>query len=120
AAVLSALLVLLIVRSLRSRLQPLIRGTQTVGKGAFSIQLDVEADDELGKVAQAFNHMVMSLQQLERIKADFISSVSHELRTPLVAMLETNQLLLDGVLGALTEKQRRLLQINNQAAERLS
>lgn len=120
AVVLSTLLILLGVRSLRSRLQRLIRGTQTVSKGAFSVQLDDEADDELGRVARAFNQMVMSLQQLERIKADFISSVSHELRTPLVAMLETNRLLLDEVLGPLTEKQRRLLQINNQAADRLS
>lgn len=120
AAVVSALLVLLTTRSLRSRLQPFILGTRAVSKGEFSVQLDARADDELGQVAEAFNHMVQGLEQLERIKADFISSVSHELRTPLVAMVETNQLLLDEVLGPLSEKQQRLLRINNQAVQRLS
>jgi signal transduction histidine kinase len=120
AALLSALLVLLTTRSLSSRLQPFILGTRAVSKGEFSVQLDARADDELGQVAEAFNHMVQALEQLERIKADFISSVSHELRTPLVAMVETNQLLLDEVLGPLSEKQQRLLRINNQAVQRLS
>ena len=106
AAAASLILILLTVRSLRLQLRPLVRG--------------IHADDELGHVADAFNHMVDGLQQLERIKADFISSVSHELRTPLVAMIETNRLLLEDVLGPLNEKQRRLLRINTQAAQRLS
>lgn len=120
AAAVSSFLILLTVRSLRRRLRPLVRGTHAVSKGDFSIRLTVDADDELGHVADAFNHMVDGLQQLERIKADFISSVSHELRTPLVAMIETNQLLLEQVLGPLTDKQGRLLRINTQAAQRLS
>lgn len=119
AALVSALLVFLTARSLRSRLRPFLLGTRAVSQGHFSVQLDARADDELGQVAEAFNHMVEALEQLERIKADFISSVSHELRTPLVAMLETNRLLLDEVPGPLTEKQKRLLRINSQGAERL-
>jgi signal transduction histidine kinase len=120
AAAASLILILLTVRSLRLQLRPLVRGTHAVSQGAFSVRLPVHADDELGHVADAFNHMVDGLQQLERIKADFISSVSHELRTPLVAMIETNRLLLEDVLGPLNEKQRRLLRINTQAAQRLS
>jgi signal transduction histidine kinase len=49
-----------------------------------------------------------------------VSHVSHELRTPLVAMQETNRLLLDGLPGPLTERQRRLLGLNLQGSRRLS
>ena len=48
------------------------------------------------------------------------SHVSHELKTPLVAMQETNRLLLDGLPGPLTDRQRRLLELNLQGSRRLS
>ena len=120
ALLLSLTLILLTVRSLRTRIEHLMLGTAAVSRGAFSFQLEVQADDELGEVARAFNRMVDALRQLERMKADFISSVSHELKTPLVAMLETNHLLLDEVPGPLTERQERMIRLNTQAAQRLS
>lgn len=120
AIALSLILIARAVHSLRSRLDQFIVGARAVSKGKFSVQLDSSSDDELGQVARAFNRMVKGLEQLEQLKADFISSVSHELRTPLVAMLETNLLLLDEVPGPLTAKQRTMLALNTQAAQRLS
>ncbi len=113
-------LVLWAVQTLRKRLDHFIEGTVAVSRGAFSFQLDERPRDELGRAARAFNHMVRTLGQLERMKADFISSVSHELRTPLVAMTETNRALLDEVSGPLTPSQARMLQLNNRAVARLS
>src|SRR5690606_17054323 len=43
-----------------------------------------------------------------------------ELRTPLVAMVETNEALLDDIAGPLTDKQRRMISLNAGAARRLS
>ncbi|MFO7566373.1 MAG: ATP-binding protein [Enhygromyxa sp.] len=120
AIAVSLLLIGLAISSLRSRLDQFIVGTRAVSKGKFSVQLETRSDDELGQAARAFNRMVKALEQLEQLKADFLSSVSHELRTPLVAMLETNLLLLDEVPGPLTEKQRTMLTLNTQAAQRLS
>ncbi len=120
-ALLSSVSVLwFVVRRLRQRLDDFVEASVAVSRGAFSAQLPAGGDDELGRVATAFNDMVVALEQLERLKSDFISSISHELRTPLVAMVETNEALLDDVAGPLTERQRRMITLNRGAAQRLS
>ncbi len=116
----SGVVLLSMTRWLRRRLAAFVDATDAVGRGAFSAQLPFAGDDELGRVAVAFNGMVSALQGLEKMKADFLSSISHELRTPLVAMVETNEALLDDVAGPLTERQRRMITLNAGAARRLS
>src|SRR5262249_6733839 len=53
-------------------------------------------------------------------KKNFISYVSHELKAPLASMQETTHLLLEQIPGPLTEKQRRLLELNMLGGKRLS
>jgi signal transduction histidine kinase len=49
------------------------------------------------------------LQELDRLKSDFVSNVSHELRTPLTAIKGAVDLVLREVPGPLTEKQAHYL-----------
>jgi two-component system sensor histidine kinase GlrK len=63
--------------------------------------------------------MCERLKELERMKADFFSSMSHELRTPLTSIKEGTGLLLDGVGGQTTDKQRKLLAILAEESNRL-
>ena len=49
------------------------------------------------------------LQELDRLKSDFVANVSHELRTPLTAIKGAIDLLLREVAGPLTEKQTHYL-----------
>ncbi len=59
------------------------------------------------------------LQKLDQLKSDFVSTVSHELRTPLAITTEGLSLVLDGVLGPLTEKQKKILTTGKRNIERL-
>ncbi|UCC66483.1 MAG: response regulator [Deltaproteobacteria bacterium] len=49
------------------------------------------------------------LLELDRMKGDFIAMVSHELRSPVSAVEQNINLILEGMAGEVTEKQRHLL-----------
>ncbi|EYF03943.1 HAMP domain-containing sensor histidine kinase [Chondromyces apiculatus] len=119
-ALLGSLAVLaFLLRTVSRPLRALVAGTRAVSAGDFSTRIDVRSRDELAHLARAFNAMVSELEQLERLKSSFVSHISHELKTPLVGMIETNQLLLDEVLGPLDDRQRRMLDLQLSSARRL-
>ncbi|GEM_PF-5082580 len=51
----------------------------------------------------------LTLQQLAKMKDEFLASVSHELRSPLNIILTSAEVLHEGIYGNLQEKQRKLL-----------
>jgi signal transduction histidine kinase len=63
--------------------------------------------------------MRASLEELNRVKSDFVSSVSHELRTPLTSILGYVEILTDGYGGELSDEQTRMMAIVGRNAERL-
>jgi signal transduction histidine kinase len=50
------------------------------------------------------------LDEIDRLKSDFLSRVSHDLRTPITSISWSVQNLLDGVTGPLGERQREYLE----------
>jgi len=59
------------------------------------------------KLERAYNE----LKELDRLKSEFVQNVSHELRTPLTFVKAYVELLLDGTLGELNQRQRESLEI---------
>jgi signal transduction histidine kinase len=120
AFVTSLLVSLLIVRSISKPLAHLTEGTRAIADGKFFYRLDTSRDDEFSQLARDFNKMTMRLNELDELKKDFISHVSHELKAPLASMRETTQLMLEEIPGPLTDKQKRLLELNLQSETRLT
>ena len=62
---------------------------------------------------------VTRFKDLDRIKSEFVATVSHELRTPLTSLNMSVDILLQEVLGGLTERQRELITASRDDVERL-
>jgi two-component system phosphate regulon sensor histidine kinase PhoR len=54
-------------------------------------------------------HDITSLKELDEMKSNFVHHVSHELRAPLSAIKQQHSVILDGLTGELTDKQRELI-----------
>jgi two-component system sensor histidine kinase GlrK len=119
AVLLSIILTALIARSILEPLARLTEGTREVSAGRFSHRLTPSGNDELARVAREFNAMTERLDELDRMKREFVSKVSHDLKTPLSSMQETTAVMLDEVPGPLSPKQRKLLLINQESGQRL-
>lgn len=46
------------------------------------------------------------LQELDKLKSNFLATVSHELRTPLTSVIGYSEMLLEGMAGGLNDEQR--------------
>ena len=120
ALAISILVSFLILRSISKPLAHLTEGTRAIAEGKFFYRLDATRNDEFSQLARDFNTMIRRLNELDELKKDFVSHVSHELKAPLASMRETIQLLLEQIPGPLTEKQKRLLELNLQSGMRLT
>src|SRR5207245_5842949 len=60
------------------------------------------------------------LQELDKLKSDFVSTVSHELRTPMTSIKGYVDNILDGLTGVLTERQSYYLNRVKSNVERLT
>ena len=58
-------------------------GAREMAEGNYDIHVDVRRRDELGLLAQEFNHMADEVKRSAQLERDILANVSHDLRTPL-------------------------------------
>lgn len=78
-----------------------------VAEGEFDIGAPIEVGrrDELGDLARSFHSMTTQLEELNRLKAEFVSKTSHNLKTPINVIGGYAEMLEDGLYGELDEGQ---------------
>ena len=59
---------------------------KSFAKGDFSTRVTVYGSDEVSELANAFNNMAESLDNLEKMRNSFLASISHDLRTPMTTI----------------------------------
>ncbi len=119
-----------VARRLVEPIHQLQSGAEAIGKGDLDFRLDIQTGDEIEVLAEEFNRMagrldesyanleekvrdrtmelretVERLQEMDRLKSEFLSNISHELRTPLTSIIGFSEILLDQVSGDLNPSQ---------------
>ena len=67
--------------------------TKKVASGDFNATVDINRNDEIGKLADNFNLMIKELNSIEYLRKDFVSNISHELKTPIASIQGFTKLL---------------------------
>ncbi|OPH57680.1 hypothetical protein BC351_03970 [Paenibacillus ferrarius] len=113
-----SLLILVASRYIVSPMKKLTRATNRLARGNFNVNVNIQRNDEIGLLAEGFNHMAGELKQLEQMRQDFVSNVSHEIQSPLTSIRGFSKVLRQSALQE--EERHRYLEIIERESERLT
>lgn len=77
---------LLVASYITIPLKRLTNAANIISEGKFDYKVDIKGNDEIGKLAEAFNKMGMNLMKIDEERKRFVSDASHELKTPLASV----------------------------------
>jgi two-component system, NarL family, sensor histidine kinase BarA len=78
-----------------------------------------ETYDELADKNRRLASAVERMQEVDRLKSNFLATVSHELRTPLTSVIGYSEMLIEGLAGSLNPEQREYVQIIMEKGDQL-
>ena len=84
--VLSAGLGLFFAGTLTGPISTLTKISEEMAEGKLNQVIPIYSNDEIGRLAQSFNHMSHSLSKSMDMQKEFVANVSHEIRTPLTVI----------------------------------
>lgn len=94
------------------------RAARKLAKGDTAKRVYIDSRDEIGELAESFNIMAESLEDVDKKRKDFISNVSHELRSPITSIKGFVAGILDGIIPS--DKENFYLQIVYNEIDRLA
>mgnify|MGYP000599330948 CR=1 FL=1 len=114
--VLDLLLAILFSRWFTNPIRKLSNGAQEIASGNYDVQIKVERRDEIGRLAEDFNHMAAEVKRSAQLEKDILANVSHDLRTPLTSISgNASNLLSNGNLFDTKTKEQMCMDIYDDA-----
>ena len=126
AWILAFLVSSVLTRQILKPIKKMRTAAKKIASGNFGERIPITSQDEIGQLAESFNSMTQSLDELERMRSSFISDVSHELRTPMTIISGFVEGILDGTipeeekgkyLGIVLNEVKRLSRLVNDLLE---
>ena len=74
--VLDLLLAILFSRWFTNPIRKLSNGAQEIASGNYDVQIKVERHDEIGRLAEDFNHMAAEVKRSAQLEKDILANVS--------------------------------------------
>ncbi|MGM7636226.1 sensor histidine kinase [Bacillus sp. Hm123] len=105
-------------RYLTRPLEEMKRAAVKLSEGDFSTRVHVKTKDEIGQLAETFNHMAESIDEEDEKKKEFLATVSHELRTPLSYIKGYSEALSSGMVKG-EEGEQQYVHIITREAKRM-
>lgn len=106
-----------VAQRITAPIQRLVRAADEMERGDYQYPLEIKSRDEFGHLAERFEEMrqrekvyVQSLEEVARMKTEFINVASHELRTPISIIRGFHDLFATGGLGPITPSQVKALE----------
>jgi signal transduction histidine kinase len=119
---LSFLVIQLLTRSLVRPLRSMQSTTGAMAKGDYSARVQIDSNDEIGRLGASINQLAEDLGQFmleaaktEKLRRDFIANVSHELRTPLTIIRGYSEAIIDGTVDNQTQIDSFLQMVRDEA-----
>ncbi|MBQ2793059.1 MAG: HAMP domain-containing histidine kinase [Oscillospiraceae bacterium] len=99
-------------------LRDMLAATRSFSRGDYTVRVQVNSADEIGQLAQEFNHMAEALARNENMNRSFVANVSHELKTPMTTIAGFVDGILDGTIPQ--EQHGKYLAVVSVEVKRLS
>ena len=117
SALVAGTLIYMSCKSISRPLRQMNDAARVIAGGDFEKRIPVQSRDEVGQLAESFNHMAEGLQEQDRIRRAFIANLSHDIRSPLTSMRGFLQAIDDGTVPP--EKLHYYLNIVMDESDRL-
>lgn len=110
---------LIFARLVVKPVETLSQGADEITKGNLDYRIQIQTGDELEKLGERFNNMIVVLKENEELRDEFVFIAAHQLRAPVSVIRGYLSMILAGEFGSLNKETREALNTSRQLNERL-